>query len=446
MNRIQPALTALAVGVMAALYCGAVSACAVCDALGADLHALPEASEVAGGVGFYSYDAPLPELRPVSSTVPVFNSRPGAHAKLFLDFDGVDFGSVSWSGKMPGDRPAYDLDGDATTFNQLELSRIEQIWSRVSEAYSMFNINVTTEDPGNYNRRESAHIVVSGSNEWYGGGGGVAFIGGFSSTISPMQQRTGWVFPENLRSGDAKVIADAAIHEAGHLFGLRHQSTYDETGTRTDEYDNNLESELRAPNLGVAYNARRGLWAIGSATSGTSTVDEMSVIARTSTNRFGYAPDEAGESFATAEAYTPTSTPQRGVISGSNDSDYYRIDIAEPSRVDLLVDVAEYGPNLDARLALYDASLALLYEDDPTLNTSRASLTASYSGVLQAGSYYLQVASHGGYTYSNGPQDRFLQDAGQYFLSGVIAAGVPEPAAAALGLLLLGLAPRRRRR
>lgn len=446
MNPTRVWRAAVAVCALTVVLAGPLRACVLCEALGCPAHpsgdhnhALPEPSQVAAGVGLYSYDAPVPQGGRPTSTVPVFNSRPGAHAKLFLDFDGVDFGTLSWSGKLPGLRPAYDIDGDISTFGTEEQRRIEQIWSRVAEAYSMFNINVTTEDPGNYNRRESAHIVISGNNEWYGGGGGVAYVGGFSSSASAQTRRTGWVFPGNLRSGDAKVVADAAIHEAGHLFGLQHQSTYNDSGTRTDPYDSNFSSILSAPNLGVAYNARRGLWAIGAnSNNANSTVDEITTIAR-STNGFGYAPDEPGTGFANAELFRPSADPLRGVIRDNNDADFYRFEVTEPSEVSLLVDVAQYGPNLDARLALYDSDQMLLFEDDPTLSTSRESLTASFAGVLEAGVYFLEVASHGGFTYDNGPRDRTLVDAGQYFLSGLVAAVVPEPGAVAL-LALLGYA------
>lgn len=433
MNPIQTARTALAVGALLLIAAGSAPACVLCEATGQQICNVPAAAPVAEGLGLYSYDAPNPSYAGGERTVPVFNSRPSASAQLFLDFDGVDFGFTSWGGKLPRERPAYDIDGNATLFSVAELSRIEQIWSRVAEAYSMFDINVTTVDPGDYNRRESAHVVISGDNEWYGSGGGVAFIGGFASSGSGKVQRTAWVFPDNLRSGDAKVVADAAIHEAGHLFGLRHQSTYNANGTLDETYDSNSDSALQAPNLGVAYNARRGLWAIGPTSSANSNANEISTIASGTTNRFGFVDDEAGTGFANAELYTPSGTPQRGVIATSTDADYYRFEIDELSEVSLLVDVAEYGPNLDARLALYDSSLALLYEDDPVLTTSRDSLTASFDGLLEAGEYYLQVGSHGGLTYSAGRRDRFLQDTGQYFLSGVVTAlAVPEPAAALL--------------
>ena len=42
--------------------------------------------------------------------------------------------------------------------------------------------------------------------------------------------------PRNLGKGRPKYVAEAAAHEAGHLFGLTHQSAYDANNNKSDEY------------------------------------------------------------------------------------------------------------------------------------------------------------------------------------------------------------------
>src|SRR5437867_2527541 len=79
------------------------------------------------------------------SSVPALNSLPGAPAALYLDFDG-DFES-NWGGIPNIVTPAYDTDGDPTSFSDYELACINQIWQYVAEDYSPFNINVTTVAP-----------------------------------------------------------------------------------------------------------------------------------------------------------------------------------------------------------------------------------------------------------------------------------------------------------
>ena len=126
------------------------------------------------------------------SAVPVLHSFPKASAKLFIDFDGnpaID----DWLGQPVPTTPAYDVDGDPTTFSSTELNNIKEIWSRVAEKYSPFNIDVTTQDPGNRDNFKTTQIVVGGSSaDWLGAeAGGVAPISGFSND-SP---NTGFVFP-----------------------------------------------------------------------------------------------------------------------------------------------------------------------------------------------------------------------------------------------------------
>ena len=59
-----------------------------------------------------------------SSSVPELHSNPNSANKIILDFDG-HVGSVS--------TPAYDIDGDPTSFSQTERDRILSIWEIVSE-------------------------------------------------------------------------------------------------------------------------------------------------------------------------------------------------------------------------------------------------------------------------------------------------------------------------
>src|SRR5688572_29888698 len=112
------------------------------------------------------------EIGPESLTLsangmPELHSNPNAFAKLFLDFDG-GLWQDTWY------RP-YAIDGDDTTFNAAEQASITEQWQRVSEAFSPFNLDVTTVDPGNLNERETGTIIVAGN----AGGGGYGIVGGF---------------------------------------------------------------------------------------------------------------------------------------------------------------------------------------------------------------------------------------------------------------------------
>src|SRR4029078_8004793 len=56
-------------------------------------------------------------------------------------------------------------------------------------------------------------------------------------------------------------IGETVSHEAGHTFGLYHQSAYNASGVQVDEY--NEGGSLRAPIMGDSDSAERGLWMRG---------------------------------------------------------------------------------------------------------------------------------------------------------------------------------------
>ncbi len=383
---------------------------------------------------------------------PAYSSRPSAAATLFLDLDGIVYDGT-WAGKTPGTVPAYDTDGDPTTFSANELASIREIYIRVAEAFSPFNINVTTVDPGDFTQaRLNTRVIIGGDNSWYGGAGGVAYVGGFTWDDGDFTGRTAWAFPQNLGGGYAKYVADATIHEAGHQFGLAHQSAFDDEGNLTDPYRRSLDGGLTAPNMGVAYAAVRGLWSDGPRNSSSGPQQQLDLDILTSTwdnrvnypyssyyNGFGLREDDWGDSLSEAADLVPDASglTAAGVIELSTDTDVFRF-TATGGFVDIEVDGAEFGQMLDIVLNLYDVWGDLLHTDNPALTLSpeeNYGLDASFSGELAAGHYFLEVGSNGGYG-----------DIGQFFVTVTGAVLVPEPGAFSLAALVaVGLGLRRRR-
>ena len=358
--------------------------------------------------------------------VPAYNSLPGAHAAVYLDFDG-DF-TPSWHGYTPGQTPAYSTDPDATSFSAQELTNIHEIWSRVSEKFSPFNLNVTTVDPGDRDDRKTLHVVIGGDGRNGGGdywlgfrAGGVAWAGGFYTSAS----NTVFVFPGNLINGDPKRVGEASSHESGHGFGLAHQSLYGPQGQFIDEY--NPGNAQRAPVMGRSYDAARGLWWRGPTITVNTIQDDLLDISNPITNAFGYRADDHGNTIgsATALAQNGNEVSGFGIIEQTMDADYFTFDTAAGD-VSFFLDVAPFGAMLDASLSLYSSTGLLLG------SSATASLGESLSMTLPGGIYSLAVASAGNYA-----------DIGQYFLTGTIVA-VPEPAA--LSLMALGGLPLARRR
>jgi hypothetical protein len=367
---------------------------------------------------------------------PPHSSLPGAPATLYLDFDGDARGAQTWDTYTPGNTPAYDVDGTAGSYSTQELSNIDEIWSRVAEKYSPFNINVTTVDPLIYNNSQATRVVVGGDGAWTNeSAGGISNYFSFTNA----EENLAFVFSQNLRQtpavpGDPKKVAEAIAHEAGHGFGLYHQSIWREPFPHLLIAEYNPGTAEKAPVMGNSYSAARGLWWFGMSREGYGVMqDDMTVIASTTgvnANGFGYRPDDHANAAATLGVQDVLSIAPdltlsaHGVIEQTGDQDWFSFH-SDGGDATLLVDVAPFGPMLDLSINLYDGNDVLVR------TRSTSSLGEWLQLPLAAGDYRLQVLSAGNYG-----------DVGQYFISGTL---VPEPAGI-MGVIAAGVAGVIRRR
>ena len=348
-------------------------------------------------------------------SVPVLSSSPGAAVTLYLDFDGDP--ARDWGGHSVPTTPAFDQDGDASSFSGGERDAIGAIWARVAEKYSPFDVNVTTVRPPSFGDREALQaIIASGSSTWHYGQTttGTSWMNAFYEP-SP---NTVYVFADNLNDVPAW-IGEVAAHEAAHAFGLHHQRVFNAEGNLVHEY--NPGDAHRAPIMGSSLNAARGLWWRGHTQNPYHLTDEIAELANPL--RLGHsADDHGGQDSATNLTPGGSGGPVQGVIHNMTDADWFRFDTTG-GNVSFTGAVAQHGAMLDLKLELRDAAGNLIQSADT------ASLGETLSAQLSAGTYFIDVASHGGYG-----------DIGQYTLTGTVpndgnngGGGSPAPVARAGG-------------
>ncbi|HEX6171136.1 MAG TPA: zinc-dependent metalloprotease [Chitinophagaceae bacterium] len=322
------------------------------------------------------------------SQVTDLNSYPGASNVILLDFNGYAVSGTMWN------------TNGAFTCNSSGLNdaAITEVFNRVAEDYRPFNINVTTNETkynsAPYNKR--MRVVITTSNSWYGSGaGGVAYINSFTwGDNTPC-----FVFSA-LLGYNTKNIAEAASHEAGHTFGLRHQSSYNASCVKLSDYHwGQGTGEIGwAPIMGAGYNQNMTLWNSGPNSLGCGVIqNDLSVITN-ATNGFGYRTDDNTDNYATATTVTFNSSGQAtisGVIEKTDDKDLFKFIVPTFSRFQLdaipyNVGTGNSGSDLDLQVEVLDGSYASI----GTYNPGNL-LSSVVDTFISAGTYYIRVDGKG---------------------------------------------------
>ena len=297
----------------------------------------------------------------------VFNlsSNPESTHLVYLDFDGFYTTNSYWNSQITNGRdfetPPYDVDGDPTSFSNLELRNIYEIWLIVSEDYMPFDINVTTVEPtvdeltntGGGEEEYGVRVCIGGSyDDWYGSRClGISFVGSFTfRSDTPV-----YIFSEY--TTNPKFIGDAATHEAGHSLKLYHDG---------DAYgDYHYGSNGWAPIMGGTGSQPLVQWSKGEYDGATNHEDDLAIIR--SYGGFDYRPDDHGNTFdaATPLTFAEAAEIGSGIIEQNTDVDCFSFELNGEEAL-VRVGGIDGVTDLDALVSIYDSSFQLVETFDPT--------------------------------------------------------------------------------
>jgi hypothetical protein len=341
------------------------------------------------------------------------HSNPNSTKIIYLDFDGhiTPVGSGWNDGQQIVSTP-FDLDGNPALFSDAEKEVIQGIWARVAEDYAPFDVDVTTELTGEAQITRSGmgdqeygmRCVISPTDAWCPGPGGIAFIGVFGSTSDTTKPC--FVFSNALGNGE-KAIAEASSHEVGHNMGLFHDGS-----PAGGYYPGHGAGETGwAPIMGVGYSQNVVQWSKGEYANANNHEDDLTIIA-SEANGFGYRPDDAGNTYMTSSLIN--STNMYGIVEMTDDVDMYRF-ASFGNPITINIDPYVISPNLDILAKVYDSAGILLAISNPL-----TSLSASFSLDLPEGLYYLSVEGTGYGSPFGYPPTGYTEYAslGQYWITG----------------------------
>ncbi len=341
---------------------------------------------------------------PVHTDIPLtdaflLHSRPLSTKVMYLDFTGHNVTGTAWANGTTMTVPPFDADGDTTTFSDAERQTIIDSWSAVAEDYSMFDIDVTTADPGQpaidrsslSDQRYGVRAVITDEANAVAstcGCQGVAYVGSigyYEAGVSPSYYSPAFAFASP--SFDGKLISDVVSHEVGHNMGLSHDGTTTPPPGQSGEYY--VGDGGWAPIMGAGYFEPVVQWSKGDYSHATLQEDDLAIIG----SMVSYIPDDYGSSSSTATTLT-LGTPVRGTISSRTDVDLFRVTPTNAS-LDVAVTLPSISPDLDVKITLLDSSLQTVATADPPLEVAPlpfSGLAATLTATVDPNTtYYVKI-------------------------------------------------------
>jgi len=344
------------------------------------------------------------------------HSKLGSNRFIYLNFLGCTLSDSLWNNESNKNNPITVPKFDTLINEDTTKKYIQLIWRSVADAFSIWDVDVTTEPPTAFDNgkiintpdKYGIQCLIGGNSDTVLGGGsygGVAYLYSFPKTI--LYKEPCFVFPENL-SRYHKFIATVTVHEIGHTLGLIHSGTKD--GTTIVEYYRG--NGIWAPFMGTGYNTSVNQWTKGeyananniikttingvTTTQNTSdTQDQITII----TTYLNLITDDCSNFFTNATLIKNTDTIG-GIINSQTDVDMFKLNLQGSQTITIHATVTSLLPTLKVGMSLYNDSQPQTLLITNTVNPAiieNGFMDASITyNVITAGIYYLKIAGVGG--------------------------------------------------
>ncbi len=327
------------------------------------------------------------------------HSRPGAARTIFLDVDGATISGAAWNDSRwisptlaNGTYPGVTGGG---AFTSTQDAWVQEVWRQVSETYAPFDVDVTTQDPGDAALTRSSsvdstygtHVVLTSSSsarsQVCGDCLGSAWLSTFGRVDGQGFLQPALVFVDT--TTHPTIAAQAASHETGHTLGLEHDGITTSAGPQ-DYY---AGTHAWGPIMGSAFNRAISQWSRGEYAGATQHEDDLLVIQQ---HQLPLRADDHGDDLASATPLgAATSYAAAGVISTRADRDVFTLDRTCAGSFTATARGIGSQTALDLSLTLRDAT-----------GTSLASASPA-SGWTWVGSWPLSTGMDAGVTTTLGP-------------------------------------------